>query len=81
MAGIHMTPIPSLDYDKYLYGERDIHPVTANTRQDGDELLAASAMAGVRPRTKSYPLRDANRALRDLKEGRIDGTGVLIIEA
>lgn len=80
LAGIHMTPIPSLNYDKYLYGERDIHPVTANTRQDGRELLAEATAAGLRPRTKSYPLREANQALRDLKEGRIDGTGVLTAE-
>jgi alcohol dehydrogenase, propanol-preferring len=80
LAGIHMTPIPALDYDKYLFGERDIHPVTANTRQDGHELLVEAAMAGIRPRTRSYPLSDANSALRDLKEGHIDGTGVLIVE-
>lgn len=63
----------------YTGYQRDIHPVTANTRQDGRELLSEATAAGVRPRTKSYPLREANQAIRDLKEGRIDGTGVLII--
>ncbi len=81
LAGIHMSPIPSLDYDQFLYGERDIHPVTANTRVDGRELLAEAAAAGIRPHTVTYPLKDANRALQDMKAGRIDGTGVLLVEA
>ena len=81
LAGIHMSPIPSLDYQQFLYGERDIHPVTANTRADGRELLTEAAAAGVRPQTTLYPLRDANRALQDMKAGRIDGTGVLTIDA
>jgi propanol-preferring alcohol dehydrogenase len=80
LAGIHMTPIPALDYPKHLYGERDVHPVTANTRQDGRALLAEAAKAEVRPRTTTYPLREANCALQDLKAGRIDGTGVLTVE-
>jgi propanol-preferring alcohol dehydrogenase len=79
LAGIHMSPIPSLDYQKHLYGERDIHPVEANTRQDGRELLVEAAAADVRPRTRSYALEDANQALADMKAGRIDGTGVLMI--
>lgn len=79
LAGIHMSPIPSLDYDTYLYGERDVHPVTANTRVDGRELLAEVASAGVKPHTVTYALRDANRALQDMKAGRIEGTGVLLI--
>ncbi|HWP39944.1 MAG TPA: zinc-binding dehydrogenase [Tepidisphaeraceae bacterium] len=77
LAGIHMTPIPGLDYQRHLYGERDIHPVTANTRADALELLAESAAAGIRPHTITYPLSDANRALQDLKSGQLDGTGVL----
>jgi alcohol dehydrogenase, propanol-preferring len=81
LAGIHMTPIPSLDYDKLLFRERDIHPVMANTREDAKELLAEAAAAGVRTRTAVYSLRDANQALRDMKEDRISGTGVLTIES
>jgi propanol-preferring alcohol dehydrogenase len=81
LAGIHVSPIPPLDYDKYLYGERDIHPVTANTRVDGRELLAEVAAAGIKPHTVRYPLKDANQALQDMKTGRIEGTGVLSIES
>jgi propanol-preferring alcohol dehydrogenase len=72
-----MTPIPTLDYNRHLYGERDIHPVTANTRTDATELLAESAAARVRAHTVIYPLSQANRALRDMKSGQLDGTGVL----
>ena len=81
LAGIHMTPIPSLDYQAHLYRERDVHPVTANTRQDGRQLLAEAAAASVRPHTVLYPLQDANRALADMKAGRIEGTGVLTVQA
>lgn len=80
LAGIHMTPIPTIDYDTHLFQERDIHPVTANTRQDGRELLAEAAGSHVTPHTVTYLLADANRALADMKAGRIDGTGVLLVE-
>jgi propanol-preferring alcohol dehydrogenase len=79
LAGIHMSPIPPLDYDQYLFQERDIHPVTANTRDDGRNLLAEAARAGVRPHVRTYALEQANKALMDMKHGQIDGTGVLMI--
>lgn len=79
LAGIHMSPIPRIDYDKHLYGERDVHPVTANTRDDARELLKEAAAAKVRPHTVQYDLADANRALGDMKAGKIEGTGVLVI--
>ncbi|MDB5173631.1 MAG: Alcohol dehydrogenase GroES domain protein [Phycisphaerales bacterium] len=80
LAGIHMSPIPPLDYDTYLFQERDIHPVTANTRADGRDLLAEAARVPVRPHAVTYPLGEANRALQDMKTDRIDGTGVLIVD-
>src|SRR5580692_7865022 len=67
LAGIYMTPIPAMDYERCVFYERDIHSVTSNTRQDGRELLAESAEIPVRPHTAEYPLSDANRALQDLK--------------
>lgn len=79
LAGIHMTPIPEMDYEDCLFYERDIRSVTANTRGDGRALLAEAATVPIRPRTTTYPLRDANRALQDLKAGRIDGAGVLVM--
>jgi len=80
LAGIHMTDIPAMNYERCVFYERDIHSVTANTREDGRALLAEAAAIPIRPRTTSYPLADANRALQDLKSDRINGTGVLVIE-
>jgi propanol-preferring alcohol dehydrogenase len=79
LAGIYMTPIPQMDYQRYVFYERDIHSVTCNTRQDGRELLAEAAAIPIRPHTTIYPLADANRALQDLKSDGISGTGVLTI--
>ena len=79
LAGIYMTPIPAMDYERCLFYERDIHSVTSNTRQDGRELLAEAAQIPVRPHTSVYPLTEANRALQDLKADRIRGTGVLLM--
>jgi propanol-preferring alcohol dehydrogenase len=80
LAGIHMSPIPSLDYDRELFGERVIRSVTANTRQDGLDLLRDAAAIPIRPRTQRFPLDEANRALQALKAGTIKGAGVLAIE-
>jgi propanol-preferring alcohol dehydrogenase len=79
LAGIYMTPIPAMDYQRYVFYERDIHSVTSNTRQDGRELLAEAAQIPLRPHTTVYPLAQANRALQDLKADRIAGTGVLMV--
>ncbi len=80
LAGIYMTPIPALDYEKHVFYERTITSVTANTRADGRELLAEAAEIPIRPHTTSYALADANRALQDLKADRINGTGVLVLK-
>ncbi len=79
LAGIYMTPIPELNYERHVFYERDIHSVTCNTRQDGRELLAEAAAIPIRPHTTTYPLADANRALQDLKNDQINGTGVLVV--
>lgn len=76
-AGIHMSPIPRIDYDTELFGERVLRSVTANTREDGDEFLREAVAADVRTDVVPYPLAEANRALADLKAGRFDGAAVL----
>ncbi len=81
LAGIHMTPIPAMDYQRTLFYERDLRSVTCNTRDDGRELLAEAAAIPIRPHTTLYPLADANRALEDLKHDRIAGTGVVVLES
>jgi propanol-preferring alcohol dehydrogenase len=79
LAGIHMSPIPSLDYDRELFGERAIRSVTANTRQDGLDLLREAAAIPIRPHTVRFPLEEANRALQALKAGTFQGAAVLSI--
>jgi propanol-preferring alcohol dehydrogenase len=79
LAGIYMSQVPTMDYEKHLFYERDIHTVTANTREDGHNLLREAAEIPIRPHTTTYDLADANRALKDLKNDQINGTGVLAI--
>jgi propanol-preferring alcohol dehydrogenase len=79
LAGIHMTPIPSLDYDHELFGERAIRSVTANTKQDGLDLLQEAATIPIRPHTQRFTLEEANEALQALKAGTIVGAGVLAV--
>ena len=76
LGGIHMSPIPSFDYD-LLYQERVIRSVANNTRQDGEDFLRIAAEIPVRTQVTLFPLRDANRALNDLKSDRINGAAVL----
>ena len=80
LAGIYMSPIPEMDYERYVFYERDIHSVTCNTREDGRGLLAEAAEIPIRPHTTCHPLADANRALQDLKNDQLNGTGVLVME-
>ena len=77
LAGIHMSPIPSLDYDRDVFGERVIRSVTANTRQDGIDLLREAAAFPIKPHTVRFPLEQANRALQELKAGTFQGAAVL----
>jgi len=79
LAGIYMTPMPQMDYLKYLYFERTIRSVTASTRKDGEELLKLASEIPIRTKITSFPLKDANEALQLLKQGKINGAGVLEI--
>lgn len=79
LAGIHMSPIPSLDYDREVFGERVIRSVTANTKQDGLDLLREAAAIPIRTHTQRFALAEANEALQALKTGAIRGAAVLAI--
>lgn len=79
LAGVTMTPIPELDYDRYLYWERTVRSVANFTRQDAEEFLRLAAEIPVRPTVQTFPLEAANEALQALKEGRINGAGVLVV--
>jgi propanol-preferring alcohol dehydrogenase len=78
LAGIYMTPVPALDYERELFYERQVRSVTANTRADGEELLAEAARIPIRPETTAFPLTEANWALELLKRGSFAGSGVLL---
>ncbi len=77
LAGISMTPIPELDYGRYLYHEKALRSVANATRRDGEELMALAAEIPIRTTTRTFPLEEANSVLRALKEGRITGAAVL----
>jgi alcohol dehydrogenase, propanol-preferring len=77
LAGIYMTPIPTLEYGWYLFQERSLRSVTANTRQDGEALLKLAAEIPLRPHTQEFTLEEANEALVQLKQDRINGAAVL----
>jgi alcohol dehydrogenase, propanol-preferring len=76
-AGIHMSPIPELDYDHLLYHERRMVSVANATRMDGEALLKVAAEIPVRTTVRTFPLEAANEALNLLKAGKISGAAVL----
>jgi propanol-preferring alcohol dehydrogenase len=79
VAGIYLSQIPALDYDRDLFGERSLRSVTANTRTDGADFLETAARIGIKVSTTPYPFAEANVALVDLAEGRVSGAAVLLI--
>lgn len=79
LAGIYLTQIPALDYEKHLFHERNLRSVTANTRRDGEELLRYAAEIPIRPHTVPFPLGEANSALQQLKHDGFEGAGVLVV--
>jgi len=79
LAGIYMTPIPEIDYVKYLYHERTLRSVANATRQDGEESLQIAAEIPIRTTTQLFPLEEANKVLQLLKVGKINGAAILKI--
>ncbi|GIW45959.1 MAG: alcohol dehydrogenase [Candidatus Binatia bacterium] len=80
IAGIYLTDIPQIQYEKHLFYEKNLRSVTANTRADGEELLALAAQIPIRPHTTVFPLSAANEVLDRLKHDGLEGTGVLVVE-
>ena len=76
-AGIHMSDIPAFPYAD-LWGERQILSVANLTREDGTSFLAVAAQTGIRPTVTTFPLDQANEAIRQLRQGAINGAAVLI---
>lgn len=78
IAGIHLSDIPALNYQRHLFQERQVRSVTSNTRADAREFLAFAGDHRIEVTTPEYPLAQAGQALADLAEGRIAGAAVLL---
>jgi len=79
VAGIYVSQIPALDYERDLFQERQLRSVTSNTRADGDDFLQLAARFGLSVRTTPYPLDHADVALADLAHDRVTGAAVLLV--
>ena len=79
VAGIHLSDVPVLDYDRHLFRERTLTSVTANTRADGEELLALARRLQVRATVTTYPFGQTDAALDDLATGRLTGAAVVVV--
>ncbi|WP_431927428.1 zinc-binding alcohol dehydrogenase family protein [Amycolatopsis tucumanensis] len=78
IAGIHLTGIPSLNYQHHLFQERTLRSVTANTRRDAREFLDFAGEHHLRIVTTAYSLDQADQALADLAADRVTGAAVLV---
>ncbi len=76
-AGIYMSDVPSLEYEKHLFYERRLTSVTANTRKDGEEFMRIASKLPIGIVATPYPFDRADAALRDLAEDRVRGVAVL----
>ena len=79
IAGIHLSDIPNLNYQRHLFQERQIRSVTSNTRADARAFLEFAGQHHIEVTTPEYPLEHADRALTDLSAGRIAGAAVLLV--
>lgn len=75
---IHLDRIPEFDYDRLLWGERQLRSVTNMTRGDARDFLQLAAEIGLRPKVTVFPLDRANEALAALKGDSIDGAAVIV---
>jgi alcohol dehydrogenase, propanol-preferring len=75
---IHLDRIPQFDYDRLLWGERQIRSVANMTRADARDFLDLAVKIGLRPQVKSFPLDQANNALAAIKSDSVDGSAVIV---
>jgi alcohol dehydrogenase, propanol-preferring len=79
IAGIHLSDVPVLNYQRHLFQERQLRSVTSNTRADARAFLDFAADHHIDVTTPEYALSQADRALSDLSAGRIAGAAVLLV--
>jgi propanol-preferring alcohol dehydrogenase len=77
IAGIYLTDIPTLNYDRHLFQERNLRSVTSNTREDATEFLTLAARLRIKVTTTPYRFEEADQALTDLAAERVHGAAVL----
>ena len=75
---IHLDRIPQFDYDRLLWGERQIRSVANMTRSDAHDFLALAAKIGLKPRVTLFSLDQANEALAAIKSDAVDGSSVIV---
>ena len=75
---IHLDEMPAFDYDKLLWGERQIRSVANMTRQDARDFLQVAQELKIRPQAVAFPLQDANNALLAVKEETERGSAVIV---
>ena len=75
---IHLDQMPAFNYDKLLWGERQIRSVANMTREDAREFLAAAHNLKIRPQVTVFSLDDANQALVAVKEETAQGSIVIV---
>jgi propanol-preferring alcohol dehydrogenase len=76
---VHLDQMPAFDYDKLLWGERQIRSVANMTRQDARDFIALAHQLRIRPRTVTFALGDANQALEAVKHETEDGSAVILL--
>jgi len=77
IAGIYLSDVPALQYERHLFYEKRVVSTTANTRADGEAFLQTAAEIPVRVTTTPYAFAHADQALADLAHGRVNGAAVL----
>lgn len=77
VAGIHLSDVPSMSYERELFHERDLRSVTANTRADGEAFLRVARQLTVSPRVTTYSFDEVGQALDALRSGRSSGSLVV----
>ncbi len=76
---IHLDRMPQFDYDRLLWGERQLRSVANMTREDARDFLRTAAEISLRPKTTAFPLEEINEALIALKKDAIDGAAVIVV--
>jgi propanol-preferring alcohol dehydrogenase len=75
---IHLDRMPEFDYDRLLWGERQIRSVANMTRADARDFLELAAQIGLRPKVTVFPLEKANEALAAIRNDAVDGAAVIV---